>query len=1594
MNNRLYTLNTSVPNSGSTNQIMYPNHQRGGNQPFFPPQQRQNTPQGMPPRQRMMGNTPAVHPMYSSVPTYQIHAQQPWQIQFDPFQQYQRAGVPQQYAMNANQANQFSPMPPVSSPYPMNPAAASDMYGMLDDSTRGNLFPQSFGYYPSPGANMEYMQQPGVPTSSSVASAVAGAATTPIDNRAIIDDQPQPPNTCKCLLHLQPGGADNHTPPNNSFLNYYTQQPPTFQMNQTRPPSNPGQKERKIIRIQDPTTGVDITDNLMSSARGNKMVTPPLNTDTGSSRATPVADTPPPAPVQGPSVAAEFAAKVAAVAVQYSTPPSQQQPVVNPGALEAPVVIPVAMVAPPPTVDAVIIQEPVCDEELSSSEPCSIVTTTDSPTSDIADSLPATPSPSAEASSTEIESTSSEINVTINVDKQTTPQSDKRELVESETAAQHVSDGEIVPAIEASVDTSTLDASELSAEAIPLEVKDKKSRKQKMKDLNEKGKAKEGSDMDLFMQSESPSVSAKEESVTQPPVPTITPATPIAGPVATPAPVFTETEKPPKSAVIVDTKQTNHIHQIVAATTTTEPSQEAEQAKVQEKNEKNAGQAPSESAVNNVTPAQNVKPSSNDLIEKNKEAHLVLKYHYKEDQWSPLNPEGKRIYDRDFLLSLQGTCKAKPDGLPRLPDVILEKPRQMDTRASPMMIDFTPGFVRSALGGGRMSGSRSMDKNRSQQRDRGGKDMPKKVIDMQIGQVKLKRAENAWKPSRGKDKLERDQEEMETEDLYKRVRSILNKLTPQKFQTLVNQMMDLKIDTADRLRGVIDLIFEKAIDEPSFSVPYAHMCQRIQQLKLPVDIKPRVILLNRCQKEFEKDRASETDMEQSKKKIEEAATEEEKKVLQEELNYAYAKSKRRSIGNIRFIGELFKLNMLTENIMHECIVTLLKSNDEDNLECLCRLLSTIGKELDHEKGKPRMDQYFQQKEKIIKKKEVSSRTRFMLQDVIELRRNNWVPRRVDNAPKTIAEIHKEAAKESAEKSLLSQMVVVPPAMNLKKDNRRGSRSGMGQSQESDGWKTVTVSTKIPIDPNRMKLPKTTMDENFQLGPGGRPGFSWGRGSSGGGKQNQEPERPSTPGNRFSALSQHEGGGFDSRSRGSGSRGMVGRLEPKGRQSQPTQRGKMSRYSMEAEKEAALAVARNFNVRDGQGSRQGSRRGSHADASREGSRDNSRTREPEPEKAVPPQPVAAAVPVPILPEMDENMWEKKTRAILDEYLQILDIKEAILCVEELHRQSNFYFVSNVINHVLERSQQARKHSGHLLHDLVSKGTITVENYLKGLHEVLEYAEDMEIDVPKIWEYLGELIGPMVQDGSVPLSFLRDAVKPVQAKAGHLMSEILHCAGHRLGKIKVGDLWRNSGLSWSDFLKPDTNVDEFLKKHDLEFTCCTEQHKPAGPMPLDQISQELRKLLTKGAPNENVFDWIEEHVGEPKCKEKDFVRVLMTEVCTSAIKGSGTSSKMDEQVLKKRSDLLQKYLDHSPELELQSLYALQALVHKLEHPSYLLQTFFDTLYDEDVISEDAFYQWESSKDPAEQEGKGVAFKSVVRFFTWLQETDADEESKEDS
>ena len=63
----------------------------------------------------------------------------------------------------------------------------------------------------------------------------------------------------------------------------------------------------------------------------------------------------------------------------------------------------------------------------------------------------------------------------------------------------------------------------------------------------------------------------------------------------------------------------------------------------------------------------------------------------------------------------------------------------------------------------------------------------------------------------------------------------------------------------------------------------------------------------------------------------------------------------------------------------------------------------------------------------------------------------------------------------------------------------------------------------------------------------------------------------------------------------------------------------------------------------------------------------------------------------------------------------------------------------VTHVLEKSTDARKQTGYLMHDLCLGQALSVENYKSGMSAVFAFADDFEIDIPMIWNYFGEIIG---------------------------------------------------------------------------------------------------------------------------------------------------------------------------------------------------------------------------------------------------------------
>lgn len=264
------------------------------------------------------------------------------------------------------------------------------------------------------------------------------------------------------------------------------------------------------------------------------------------------------------------------------------------------------------------------------------------------------------------------------------------------------------------------------------------------------------------------------------------------------------------------------------------------------------------------------------------------------------------------------------------------------------------------------------------------------------------------------------------EMVERKVKGLLNKLTMERFDSISDQIIAWANKSEREKDGrtliqVIKLVFEKATDEATFSEMYARLCRKMMEQISPKvqddgiknsEGKPfagghlfRKYLLNRCQEDFERGwvakeataaaaatKATEDKAVKEANEMTKGAGAEESELYSEEY-YAAAKAKRRGLGLIRFIGELFKLQMLTERIMHECIKKLLgnvENPEEEEIESLCKLLTTVGSLLDTIKARAHLDVYFSRMRELTKNKNVNSRMMFMLQVSVSIPSCPWL----------------------------------------------------------------------------------------------------------------------------------------------------------------------------------------------------------------------------------------------------------------------------------------------------------------------------------------------------------------------------------------------------------------------------------------------------------------------------------------------------------------------------------------------------------------------------------------------------------------------------
>lgn len=1001
---------------------------------------------------------------------------------------------------------------------------------------------------------------------------------------------------------------------------------------------------------------------------------------------------------------------------------------------------------------------------------------------------------------------------------------------------------------------------------------------------------------------------------------------------------------------------------------------------------------------------------------------------YSDGQWSPINSDGKKFYNRDQLIMLrnQPASQSEPSFPGRL-SAIVKTNNNHSNMSTGGGNDLMPKFAgqnnfNKSGPHHRHNNNNNYGKRPSQNAQNNGNANKgsKEMIFMKISvreEVKLNETENRWVPPslrNGENATTENATESDTlnsnELLFKRVRGVLNKLTPERFDTLFEEINSFNIGTTERLHGVISLVFEKAIDEPHFSVAYARLCSKLSESLAASegDNKPlfKKTLITKCQNEFEKHVVNEQIIADKLApflaKVNE--TDDPDKKLEHKLNLEEEERnlRRRSVGTVRFIGELYKIGMLTSKIMIGCIRTLIDKDSEDKLECSCKLLTTIGAKLEesvqsiHEL-KVELNESFKLMQSIVDRRianvKISSRVRFMLQDVLDLRKRRWVPRSTDAGnPKTMGQIQKEAEAEQQNNFLLNYNT------RGRNDNRSNGSGGGGGYQKSnrqsseEGWLPSTKSRSTTLfDTSKFKNNKTSIDDSTVFGSAAL--FKWGQNSNNNNASNNNPTSSAAApplANSFAALDSARGLGGSMDNPPRNNRNSRDNYHSKGSMERYQHSDRRNSRSGSQHRSRENSLARNF----------AQQRSNIPPFSRSSQSMNAISTSQQSMPIVRSDPAAAVVnPNPIEPNIAEvEKIQKLVREMLENHhigeVSVANCHEDVDKIRNEHRWIVVRELLNVAVEVQRLKTDDRIFAGKALNQWFKMKLVTRSDILTGMKSFLEPVEDISLDIPHIWLYIAEIIAPVIENENLKLIQLRTLCPD---HVHRILEELLPYQEATYGPTYVKTLLKSNDIA--NLVTKTEQISDKLRNFVAKILNLPAEsdviNKPSSSevgrgnagneqVNLDDLQRHIKKLLRDNVKLDVIYDYISANVTEI---DNNFIRALTTAVVDSSL---DNRYKLNDKHFLLRIPLLERYIDGNNQLQVQCLFAIQILIHRLEHPQGLMQSIFSTLVTEKIISAESIMDWKNRNDV--MEGKGVAVTYLRNFFELLENSDGSSEDEE--
>lgn len=268
--------------------------------------------------------------------------------------------------------------------------------------------------------------------------------------------------------------------------------------------------------------------------------------------------------------------------------------------------------------------------------------------------------------------------------------------------------------------------------------------------------------------------------------------------------------------------------------------------------------------------------------------------------------------------------------------------------------------------------------------------------------------------------------------LGERVQDILKTLTPDNIDSVFEQLNALNIDTNEKISEFVSIIFKKAINEPHLSAEIAKLARKLIKLDAPVKGSFVMDLMYKCM-EFQMDIPDEhlihSKLSRMQKELSLTTDQNRKMELNALIEEERKLQRNSSVATVRFIGELYRENMLPTHMIEMRIIKLLDIPSEEKMEYLCTLLTLVGQKMetvgDIENDNRDLTKHFQIMQDIVSNRfqyTLSTRVRSMLLNLIELRKNNWVQRSEPMDGVNATEEREKPAEPQKSKQLVAMVV--------------------------------------------------------------------------------------------------------------------------------------------------------------------------------------------------------------------------------------------------------------------------------------------------------------------------------------------------------------------------------------------------------------------------------------------------------------------------------------------------------------------------------------------------------------------------------------------